>query len=498
MLKVDQYEYIRVAHRVYSKSIKELARETGHSRNTIRRVVRGEYTGYSRRTTQWFPVLNPFMDIIDSWLEEDKKCPIKQRHTARRVYHRLVEEHGYRGSESTVRRYVRQAKARLGLNGNQAYIPLSPDIGQEAEVDWGTVLVKMRGKTRRLKLFCMRSKYSGKIFLRIYPVERQQALFDAHMHAFVFYGGVFKRLIYDNLTTAVKAVLKGKKRIEQDAYHRFRAYYTFEVRFCTPGEAHEKGGIEGLVGFSRRNFFVPLPETDTLEELNQYLIKRCLAYGQHVISGQTQSVDELFEKEKGYLIPLPQVPFENTQSIRSKVNHYSTVIVDRNRYSVPTSYAGLQVETLLYVDRVEVFYDGKRIATHSRLYGNNKWSLEPDHYLDLLYKRPGAFNQARPIKNWRARWPISHERLLKRFQDAQGETKGIKDFVSVLMLYRDFDAPDVEAAIEKAVQAGVSSSEAVKHFLISKDPFPDIVTLDTWPVLPQADVSVYSQLGGAL
>jgi len=150
------------------------------------------------------------------------------------------------------------------------------------------------------------------------------------------------------------------------------------------------------------------------------------------------------------------------------------------------------------VDRVEVFYDGKRIATHSRLYGNNKWSLEPDHYLDLLYKRPGAFNQARPIKNWRARWPISHERLLKRFQGAQGETKGIKDFVSVLMLYRDFDAPDVEAAIEKAVQAGVSSSEAVKHFLISKDPFPDIVTLDTWPVLPQADVSVYSQLGGAL
>lgn len=164
MLKVDQYEYIRVAHRVYGKSIKELARETGHSRNTIRRVLRGEYTGYSRRATQWFPVLDPFMDLIDSWLEEDRERPIKQRHTARRVYHRLVEEHGYRGSESTVRRYVRQAKARLGLSGNQAYIPLSPDIGQEAEVDWGTVLVKMRGETRRLKLFCMRSKYSGKIF----------------------------------------------------------------------------------------------------------------------------------------------------------------------------------------------------------------------------------------------------------------------------------------------------------------------------------------------
>jgi transposase len=203
MLRVAQYEYIRTGFRVYGLSKAQLARKTGHSRNIVRKVLQDEYTGYTKRGHQPYPVVGPFMKVIDSWLEDDKEQHRKQRHTARRIYHRLVKEHGYQGSEVTVRRYVRQAKARLGLGGQKAFIPGLPDVGQEAEVDWGDARAVIAGKTSNLKLFCMRSKYSGKCFVRAYPVERQQTLFDVHILAFDFFGGVFPGLIYDNLTTAI-------------------------------------------------------------------------------------------------------------------------------------------------------------------------------------------------------------------------------------------------------------------------------------------------------
>ena len=193
MLKVDQYDLIRTSYRVYGKKIKEIARETGHSKNTIKKVLRGEYTGYKERDQQPFPVLDPYRDIIDGWLASDKENPKKQRHTAVRVYNRLKAEHGFQGAESTVRRYVRQAKLRLGLSGRQVFIPCDPEAGIEAEVDWGKCHAIINGQKTALKLFCLRSKYSGKHFVRCYPCERQQALFDGHIRAFHFFGGVFSR-----------------------------------------------------------------------------------------------------------------------------------------------------------------------------------------------------------------------------------------------------------------------------------------------------------------
>ena len=498
MLKVEKYEYVRIGYRFYGFNKSKLARETGHSRNTIRKAVEEEYTGYKKRCYQPFPVMEPYTDTVDSWLEEDKERHSKQRHTARRVYHRLIKEHNFTGSESTVRRYVRQAKARLGLGGRKAFIPGLPDAGQAAEADWGDIHAVIAGETKRLKLFCLRSQYSGKCFVRAYPVERQQALFEAHMHAFVFFGGVFRSLVYDNLTTAVRKILKGKKRIEQDNFQKFRAYYTFNSRFCTPGEGHEKGGVEGLVGFSRRNFLVPIPEVDTLEELNEHLLKECMAYGQHVIEGREHSVDVLFNLEKEYLLSLPQTPYANELTISGKVDHYSTVIMDKNRYSVPTEHAGFRVQTVVSVDRVKIFHDGREIADHKRAYGNNKWVLDPDHYLDLLYQRPGAFDTARPIKQWRAQWPENHEQLLNRFEATQGTSKGTKQFIQVLMLYRDHDPGTVKQAVDVALSSGVSSFQAVRHLLISSGEETPPEKLQTWPSLPQADTSVYSQLGGAL
>ena len=195
-------------------------------------------------------------------------------------------------------------------------------------------------------------------------------------------------------------------------------------------------------------------------------------------------------------MPLPSHPFSNIETVDSKVNHYATVILDKNRYSVPTCYVGFAVKAFLGVDRVEVFQRGKQIATHPRVFGNNKWQLNPDHYLDLLYQRPGAFDSARPIKQWRANWPESLQRLRDRLVASRGETDGTRDFIMVLMLYRDHRTEDVEAAVELAVRSGVSSSAGVKHLLLSQNDDNKFEPVPGWPATQKADVSVYAQLGG--
>lgn len=500
MLKVDQYQYIRAAYRVYGKKIREIARETGHSKNTIKKALRQEFIGYKSRLNQPFPVLGPYLELIDGWLEMDKTEPRKQRHTATRIYNRLKTELGYNGGATTVRRYVREAKLRLGINGQQVFIPSDPRAGQEAEVDWGTCSAILDGEFVKLKFFCMRSKFSGKHFVRCYPCERHQALFDGHIQAFSFFGGVFPVIIYDNLKTIVQKVLIGKNRNLQESYEKFKAYYSFEARFCNPGQGHEKGGVEGLVGYARRNYMVPVPQAENLETLNAKLLQDCLSYGDHRISGCQQTVNKLYEEEKGHLIALPQIPFTNVESPSGKADKYSTVIIDKNRYSVPTAYAHMKVQVVLYVDHVEIFWGSKKIAVHDRLYGNNKWSLEPDHYLELIRQRPQAFDSARPIRQWREHWPSCLEDLLSCFRQKQGDTKGTREFISVLKLYKKNKAEDVQTAVKKALTANISCSNAVEQILMNQYSTCELSfePLVKWGSLPPADISVYEQIGGVV
>jgi transposase len=498
MLKMAQYDYVRIAQRVYGKKIKEIARETGHSKNTVKKILKGQYNRYKTREHQPYPVLEPYIEIIDQWLVEDRQNPKKQRHTAKRIYQRLQQEHGYKGSESTVRHYVREAKVRLGLGRQKAFIPLEPEIGSEAEVDWGTATAVIGGEEMTVKFFCMRSKYSGKHFVRSYPCERQQALFDAHIHGFTFFGGVFPVLIYDNLTTAVQKVLQGKDRHLQEAYARFQAYYTFTSRFCNPGQGHEKGGVEGLVGYVRRNYMVPIPHAESMEALNERLLKECIAHGAHRLEGRDRTVNDYFEEEKGCLLPLPATEFSNSQTLPGKADKYATVMIDKNRYSVPTWYAGLKVTVTLSVDDVNIFWQGKLAASHKRVYGVNKWSLEPSHYLELIQQRPQSFDSARPLNQWRKEWPECLEKLLEYFCQKQGHNKGVKDFISVLMLYEDHSSDDMETAVELALETKVSSSEGVRHilvYLVTESDFSP-PPLETWTVLPPPDLSPYEELGG--
>jgi hypothetical protein len=343
----------------------------------------------------------------------------------------------------------------------------------------------------------MRSKFSGKHFVRFYPCERQQAFFDAHIKAFEFFGGVFPVLIYDNLSTAVRKVLQGKKRLEQEGFRKFKAYHSFSSRFCNPDSAHEKGGVEGLVGFARRNYMVPVPEAANLEALNEMLLKQCIAYGSHKMVGRSRSVAELYEQEKQHLLPAPEVIYSNTEPREARADKYATIMLDKNRYSVPWRYAGRKLKILLHVDRIEIFSGSKKIAVHARLFGNNKWSLIPDHYLELIQQRPMSFNSARPIRQWREKWPESLHRLLEGFCCSQGETKGIKDFISVLMLYSRYQPEEVDTAVEFALEKGLSNSQAVEHLLIYANEADNrILPLSNWPKLPTPDVSLYGALGG--
>lgn len=510
MIGMDQYELIRTASRVYGKSIRAIAREYGHSRKTIRKALAGLEPRYRRKKAPLCPRMDPIAKTVEGWLLGDRDQPPKQRHTARRIYTRLVEEYGFTGSEATVRRWVRQCKGRIGLGSKQAVIPLDPECAREAEVDWGTAHVCMGGEQRKVKIFCMRSRYSGKSFVCAYPWERQEMFFDGHIRAFDFFGGVFPVLVFDNLKVAVLSILRGKKRIEQNRFTVFRSYYTFEARFCNPDSGREKGGVEGLVGFARRNFMVPIPEVADFTELNQLLLERCITRGQGIIAGRedNRTIDERHEQEQSRLLPIPAKPFENMKPVKVRISRYQTARVDRNRYSVPSAYVGRWVWAHIGSDTVRIYADQGKIADHARVFSNSKWQIDPQHYLDLLAERVGAFESARPIRQWRCYWPEEYERMLSILRRRLGDNKGTRDFVRILQLHRDYAATEVEKAVASALQCSSYGYESVKHLLLSQhNPSTEAIHLDpdTIPGITDrfvagSDPSRYDALltGGAL
>jgi transposase len=509
MIGMDQYELIRTASRVYHKSIRQIVRETKHSRKTIRKALRGMEPQYRQQKVRSKPRMDPVVAVVQGWLRADQQAPRKQRHTSRRIFTRLVEEYAFEGAESSVRRWVREFKAQRGDGRTAAVIPLDPEVAREAEVDWGSAQVGMADQPLTVKLFCMRSRYSGKPFVQAYPWERQEMFFDGHQRAFDYYGGVFPVLVYDNLKTAVAQILRGKNRREQERFTSFRTYYSFEARFCNPARGQEKGGVEGLVGYVRRNFLVPIPQVSSFEELNVLLLKRCLAQGSCPIEGREDSrtIDERHEEERARLIALPPTPYENYKLFPVKACRYSTAQVDRNRYSVPTAYVGRWLEAHMGCDRVRLFADHKLVADHARLFGNSKWQIDPLHYLTLIHQRIGAFETARPIRQWRAHWPAEYETLLSELRRRLGDNRGTREFVEVLQLHGSYSAERIEEAVRQALELHSPGFEAVKHLLVSQESpgwqYPPLESylipgITDRPIAP-TDLSRYDQLleGGA-
>ncbi|MBC7251261.1 MAG: IS21 family transposase [Anaerolineae bacterium] len=502
MISVEDREEIRRAYFIENKSLRQIARELGHSRETVRKAIESaEPTAYTLKRPRSSPVLGPYKARIDELLAQSEHLPRKQRFTGRKIYE-LIKAEGYTGSEPTVRRYI--AQRRREKKKRQVYIPLEFDPGTDAQVDWGEAVAIIGGERVKVQLFVMRLCYSRKLFVKAFPAQKQEAFFDGHVAAFHHFQGVPHRISYDNLKIAVQRILQGHKRQEQQAFIVFRSHYLFESHFCTPGQGHEKGRVEDGVGFVRRNFLVPIPQVDSFEELNTHLLNACLADDRRRIARQPLTIAQAWEQEKPYLLPLPARDFDCCVRRTVTLNPYSQVEFESNRYSVPTDGAYQNLVLKAYPFRVDILYLDEVIASHPRCYGRQQDILDPLHYLPLLEQRPGAFAHARPIRRWRQEWPEVYERLLAQLQAKWPEGRGVREFIRILKLHGRYPAALVTQAVEQALQYGCAHADGVElclRQLLNPGSPASPLDLSPWPQLmgvgEQApDLHCYDQLLG--
>jgi len=500
MIKVDDYERIRKAYYIESLSIREISRQYRHSRRLIRKALeRPVPDRYQLSQPRNSNVLGMFRQRILDLLEESEKLPRKQRYTAHKIFE-ILEEEGYTGCEGGVHNFVCRTKKKL--EAGKAYLPLEFDAGMDAQADWGEARVIIGGVEVKVQFFVMRLNYSRVRFVKAYPFQKQEAFLEAHEAGFHFIGGVPHRIAYDNLKTAVFRILEGHNRQEQEAFKAFRSYYLFDSHYCTPGQGHEKGGVESDVGYAQRNFFSPLPRVNTYEELNQLLLERCQQDLHRHVRGHVAPVIELWEVEKVHLLPLPKQDYPACETRPVKANSYSQVVFENNRYSVPHMYAGKQLVLRAFPFKVEVLSLEHRVATHQRCFGREQDIFDPLHYLSLLEQRPGAFEHAAPLRQWRKKWPAAYEQLLRSLQERQPDGRGIREFIAILKLHQAHPADLVENAVKNAVHLGMLSLDGVMYHLhqLSNPPLPtkpldlsflpQLVDIGCQPV----DLKVYNRL----
>ena len=398
-------------------------------------------------------MLGAFEGVIRLWLDEDKQRPRKQRHTAHRIYERLRDEYFFPGGESTIRKYVRSVKAPVP----EAFLPLEYELGSEAQCDFGEADVFFSGVQVTIHLFCMRLMAGARSFVVAFPHEKSEAFYEGHARAFEAFGGVPRRIRYDNPKVAVQKILGPRERTEQTGFVALRSHYLFESLYCLPGRkgAHEKGGVENLVGYCRRNYLVPLPEVKDFGELNALLKERCLAEGSRRLPGKQGTRADRWEQERPHLLPLPAYPFSCCRTEPADVNRLQLVAFDRCRYSVPTRFVGRTVTVYGYVDRIEIGCGSEMIAEHARLYEPGAESFKAEHYLDQLDQKPSAVANARVFRNLPDPYQLFRKRCLDRIPPQP------REFVEVLKLLREFPPEVVQQAVAEAVKSEVCRADAV-------------------------------------
>ncbi len=479
---MEIYGRVRRAVRVEGRSQRAVAREFGLSRETVRKMLQYAVPpGYQRQQPIRRPKLGPWLGVIDAILEDDKQRPAKQRHTAKRIFERLKEEHGFTGGYTIVKDYVRSAE----LHSREMFIPLTHAPG-EAQADFGEALVVVAGVEQKAHYLAMDLPHSDDCFVAAFPAETTEAFLEGHVRAFAYFGGVPTRILYDNSKIAVARILGGEERQKTRAFSELQSYYLFADKFGRPAKGNDKGKVEGLVGYARRNFMVPIPRISSWEELNTRLEAESQKRRLRRLRGHTETIGERFERDHRAMLPLPAAPYEACEKIAGRVSSLSLVRYRSNDYSVPTQYGHRQVWVKGYVHQVVIACGSEMIARHERSYERETVVFDPMHYLALLEQKTRALDQAAPLAGWQLPECFAQ---LRRLLEARLKKHGSREYVQVLRLMETFALEEVTHAIEDALLLGTISFDAVRHLLLCRiERRPPRLDMDNYPHLPMAQV----------
>ncbi len=439
------------------KSERSISRETGHHRSTVNKYVNGGEVGYQRKKSYARPKAEAVNPLIEQWYQEDMKGPKKQKRTAQKMYDDLVKYHGYTGSYSTVKVLYRKIKGK----SREVFVPRESEPGEYIEFDFGYIKACYKGKEVELCLHCYQLIYSNDIFVYVSESERQEALFYSHKLAFEYFDGIAQKVRYDNLSQAVKRILRGKLREESDHFRTFRELYGFEAEFCERGKGWQKGDVEGLVGYVRRNCFSPVPTISDLEECNRELSEWCKSLrAKRKVYGTVELVGERYEEERRCFRALPLKEIDVGIHAIAKANHYSLISVEGAFYSVPTRYAYHQVDIVITIKEVIASYKGEEIARHQRTDQKGRQIFDPLHYLSVYTEKPYTAINSKPIRQLPAIFR-------KFFECAYHKGYGTaRECIKVLELLRSYSVEELGIAIEMAMSYEQYDVEGVKQVLI--------------------------------
>lgn len=460
MKRMSDYDLVR--RMFYRQGIgkREISRRTGIHRDTIEKMLKYPGPpGYRLKKPRSKTRLGPYIHIIDQILKDDRSAPKKQRHTAKRILGRLTEEFGFTGSYTIVKDYIRERKRRM----REVFFPLEQRPGT-SQVDFGQAKVIIGGRECKAYIFCMALPFSDAIFVRAYPGEAIEAVQDGHNSAYAFFKGIPPTALYDNMSTAVKVIREDKSRDLTDGFKALRSHYLFESSFCNVGRANEKGLVESLVGYVRRNFLVPVPRFAGWDELNSYLLERCHKRLSMKTAGKDKTIGELLEEERPVFLPLPDKPYDACRTEHRRASSLSLVRFFNNSYSVPVEYAHQDVTVKAYVHQVKICRKDEVIAVHQRCYQRDEFIFEPLHYLPLLERKPGALDGAMPFTDWEL--PKCFE-TLRRYLEARNGNPGKREYIQILQLLRDYGMSEVSRAVERAFEYNAVNFESIRLLIMS-------------------------------
>lgn len=457
VIDMNRIELIKKLYEQEGWSVTELSRRFGHDRKTIRKYINGADVKYDRKERYDSPLRSEIESRITAWYEDDLKGPRKQRRTAKRMYDQLRSEYGYTGGYTTVKTILREIR---GIN-REVFVPRDHQAGDYCEFDFGYATIKLKGEKTKVALHCFQLTYSNDIFVYCSLRETQEEMFESHKRAFEHFGGVPKYMRYDNLTQAVKTVLKGQNREEQLGFCTFKDQYGFNAEFCAPAKGWQKGDVEGCVGYSRRNYFSPIPSVSNMEDLNEGVRKWCLSLrDSRKVYGTDKKVGCLLLEERVEFLELRDSLPESGKHQIGTVNHYSLVSVESVFYSVPSEYAYSKVDVLITAKEVIISSKEKEIARHKRSFEKGRQIFNPIHYLPVFIKKPYAVINSKPIREL----PVSFQTFFKRAYSKGYAT--VTDCIQVLSLLKEYSIEEIEVALDLAMSYQTYYFEGIKNILL--------------------------------